>query len=298
MFTLAHFSDPHLGPLPKIRPVELFGKRFFGYLSWTRRRRAIHRPEVLDVLGRDLADIGPDHIAITGDLTNISLPGEFGQVASWLRTIARPDQLTVVPGNHDAYVAQNWDQSLGQWAEFMSGDDGRCSHPFIRRRGSVAIIGLSSGVPTPIGFASGKLGRDQLARLEMNLKALGADGAFRIILLHHPPQLGATAWRKRLVDAPEFREIINRAGAELILHGHNHAFVSARLAAGHGEVRVFGVPSASAAQAGHKPQAHYCLYGIEQTGDGWDVAVRTRGLDLQQGIFADISTQEFSVGHG
>src|SRR3546814_1538287 len=47
MFKLAHISDPHLGPLPPVRVAELLNKRFFGWLSWVRRRRALHRPEVL-----------------------------------------------------------------------------------------------------------------------------------------------------------------------------------------------------------------------------------------------------------
>src|SRR3546814_2271019 len=50
MFKLAHISDPHLGPLPPVRVAELLNKRFFGWLSWVRRRRALHRPEVLAAL--------------------------------------------------------------------------------------------------------------------------------------------------------------------------------------------------------------------------------------------------------
>lgn len=295
MFTLAHFSDPHLGPLPRLRPAELIGKRFFGYLSWMRRRRHIHKQEVLDSLARDLADLSPDHIAVTGDLTNISLPGEFVQVAQWLRGLAAPDRLTVIPGNHDAYVAMPWDQSLGLWSDFMSGDDGECVFPFIRRRGSVALIGLSSALPTPIGFASGNLGRGQLERLETCLNTLGGEGVFRVLLLHHPPQSGGASWRKRLVDAPAFRDVVQRSGAELILHGHNHDFADARVGAGPREIRVFGVPSASAAHVTHKPQAHYSLYGIEGTGTGWEVSVRRRGLDIDRGVFADLGTDRFSV---
>ena len=84
-FELAHISDPHLSPLPRPRPVELMGKRLLGYLSWQRRRRLIHRAEVLDALLKDLESRAPAHLAITGDLTNISLPGEFSQAADWLR---------------------------------------------------------------------------------------------------------------------------------------------------------------------------------------------------------------------
>ena len=73
-FTLAHLSDPHLGPLPKIAPLELLSKRGLGFLNWLRKRHRIHRPEVLAALIADLATRATDHVAVTGDLVNLSLP--------------------------------------------------------------------------------------------------------------------------------------------------------------------------------------------------------------------------------
>src|SRR3546814_219473 len=110
MFKLAHISDPHLGPLPPVRVAELLNIRFFGWLSWGRRRRALHRPEVLAALAADLAVLAPDHLVVTGDLTNIALPGEFVQVGRWLEGLGAPEGVTVVPGNHDAYVAVPWER--------------------------------------------------------------------------------------------------------------------------------------------------------------------------------------------
>ena len=73
MFVLAHLSDPHLAPLPTPNPLELFSKRGLGFINWLRKRRAIHRPEVLAALVADLKGRAPDHIAVTGDLVNLSL---------------------------------------------------------------------------------------------------------------------------------------------------------------------------------------------------------------------------------
>src|SRR4029079_12724459 len=77
MFTLAHVSDVHLAPLPAPRPSELLSKRGLGYLNWLRKRRAIHRADMLAALVADLKTRAPDHIAVTGDLVNLSLPSEF-----------------------------------------------------------------------------------------------------------------------------------------------------------------------------------------------------------------------------
>ncbi len=297
MFKLAHISDPHLGPLPPVRPVELMNKRFFGYLSWIRRRRALHRPEVLAALAEDLAGRAADHLVVTGDLTNIALAGEFTRVAEWLHSLGSPETVSVVPGNHDAYVAVPWETSLAKWQAFMSGEDangegaagiaGPEGFPFVRYRGPTAIVGLSSAQATPLFQAHGTLGEAQLGRLGPLLKRLGGEGRFRVVLLHHPPSLGGFAWRKRLVDAAAFRRVIAEAGAELVLHGHDHSFGSERIEGRDGPVPVIGIPSASAGRDEKKPVAHYQLYGIERAGNGWRVEVEVRGFDAARGGFAE-----------
>ena len=292
MFQLAHFSDPHIAPLPKVRPAQLANKRFLGWLSWKRRRQRLHRREILDALAADLRAQAPDHVVVTGDITNIALPEEFRQAGDWLGALGASDWISVVPGNHDAYVALPWGQGLGTWAAFMSGDGGpadpalsaegtdagRGAFPFLRRRGPLAILGLSTALPTPPGSAAGALGSGQLDRLAASLKTLGREGLFRCVLLHHPPQDNGISWRKRLVDAEAFRAVLREAGAELVLHGHDHAFHDARLAGPRGPIPVFGVPSASASLGQHRPGAHYQIYGIERADAGWQIRVLTRGL--------------------
>ncbi|MEQ9606275.1 MAG: metallophosphoesterase [Kiloniellaceae bacterium] len=306
MFTLAHISDPHLGPLPTVRVAELLNKRFFGYLSWMRRRRALHRPEVLAALSEDLGTLTPDHLVVTGDLTNIALIDEFTQVAAWLRGLGAPEAVSVVPGNHDAYIAVPWEASLAKWQAFMSSEEGPAVNgttqvparlplgrpedfPFVRYRGPVAIVGLSSAQPTPLFCAHGTLGEGQLARLGPLLRRLGEEGWFRVVLIHHPPSLERIAWRKRLVDAVPFRQVIAESGAEMVLHGHDHIFGAERIAGpGGGEVPVIGVPSASASRDSKHPVAHYHLYGIEQAGNGWRVGVTARGFDPASGRFREM----------
>ncbi|MGD1880647.1 MAG: metallophosphoesterase family protein [Kiloniellaceae bacterium] len=313
MFTLAHISDPHLGPLPPVRVAELLNKRFFGYLSWMRRRRDLHRPEVLAALGADLGALAPDHVVVTGDLTNIALLQEFTQVADWLHGLGTPETVSVVPGNHDAYVAVPWEESLAKWQAFMSSDGGAPGvtlgeagagapagaspgasiggpdgFPFVRYRGPVAIVGLSSAQAPPLFCAHGTLGEAQLGRRGPLLRRLGEEGWFRVVLIHHPPSLDKIARRKRLVDAAPFRQVIAESGAEMVLHGHDHSFGAERIAGpGGGEVPVIGVPSASARRDSKHPVAHYQLYGIEKTGNGWRVEVAARGFDPASGRFGE-----------
>src|SRR5690606_30316347 len=143
-------------------------KRFYGYQSWVRRRRFIHQREVVDLMIEDIRQSRVDHIAITGDLVNIATPAEFVWAAECRKQVGEPSQVTVVPGNHDAYVSVAWDKGLGLWQDHFTSDltlgrsgadDG--PFPFVRTRRNVAIVGLTTAVPTPPLIASGTLGAIQ-----------------------------------------------------------------------------------------------------------------------------------------
>ena len=122
-FTLAHLSDPHLPPLPAPRLADLAGKRALGYLNWTRNRHKFHRQEVLDTLVSDLRTQMPDHIAVTGDLVNLALEAEFAPALTWLESVGVPDHVTVIPGNHDAYVRATQHRFAETFGNYLRGDD-------------------------------------------------------------------------------------------------------------------------------------------------------------------------------
>src|SRR5258708_17420667 len=187
-FTLAHLSDPHLPPLPAPRFRDLAGKRALGYLNWTRNRHKYHRREVLDALVADMQAQGPDHVAITGDLVNLALEAEFAPALKWLQSVGRPDRVTVIPGNHDAYVRATRHRFAEAWQDYLRADDGggAIAFPFLRRRGPLALVSLSTAVPTPPLMATGWLGRGQLDGLARILTDLAAERAFRAFLIHHP----------------------------------------------------------------------------------------------------------------
>src|ERR1700712_1673115 len=122
-FTLAHLSDPHLPPLPALSLREFSAKRALGYLNWTRNRKAIHRRDVLDSLVADMQARRPDHVAITGDLVNLALEAEFAPAREWLESVGASDRVTVVPGNHDAYVRATQHRFTQEWKDYLGGDD-------------------------------------------------------------------------------------------------------------------------------------------------------------------------------
>jgi 3',5'-cyclic AMP phosphodiesterase CpdA len=296
MFALAHLSDPHLGPIPLPRLRELAGKRSLGYLNWRSRRRTLHRAEVLDELVGDLRASSPDHIAVTGDLINIALAAEFAPARAWLERLGKPDQVTLVPGNHDAYVGATADYAHRVWREYMRGDDSTAQQdpfPFVRRRGPAALIGLSSAVPRAPFMATGRLGAKQLARFDTVLRELRGEPLFRIVLIHHPPVGGQ--WHKRLIDAEGFRAVLARHGADLVLHGHDHAHSLVWLHGPEHKIPAVGVPSASARDAQHASAA-YNLYRIDGEPGAWRCEVVSRGFRGLQGAVVEISRGQLMEG--
>lgn len=278
MFTLAHLSDPHLAPLPAPRWSELFGKRVTGYINWQRKRRFVHDPMVLAKIVADMKANAPDHIAVTGDIANIALPEEFRRGRDWLESLGSARDVTLVPGNHDIYVQEAANYAKRQWGAFMSDDDGGGGFPFVRRRGPVALIGVSSGVPTAPFLATGWIGTQQLAALAAILNDLKNENLFRVVLIHHPP-VSAAGRHKRLLDAPVLLRVIAAHGADLVLHGHDHVNMLNWLNGPNGtKVPAVGVPSASAVPGTDKDAAGYHLYRIAGAPGAWQCELISRGI--------------------
>lgn len=286
LFRLAHLTDPHVGPLARPRLVQLLGKRATGYANWRRGRSRSHDMSVLAALVADLRAQAPDHVACTGDLCNIGLPSEWETARQFLSELGPPETVSLVPGNHDAYVRGSLEGLLAACGAWTAGDDGReGTFPYLRRRGPVALVGLSSAIPTRPFVASGRLGAPQIAAAEALLLSLGREPErpARIVMIHHPPHPGGASPGRELKDAAALTAMIGRAGAELILHGHNHIGSVAFAPGPDGApVPIVGGPSASARFGNHHGlparRPAYLVYTIGRIETGRvAIAARWRG---------------------
>ena len=277
-FTLAHLSDPHLADPRGSRFSDFLNKRFFGYLKWRLKRKSEHHNDILAGMIQDVRNAQPDHIVVTGDLTHLGLAAEYAKAKSLLEALGSASDVTIIPGNHDAYVDGALDYMVSDGGKAYDKTDpaDNLIFPSLRVRNSVAIIGLSTAQPCSTFLAVGCLGNDQLQRLQKILIETGQKGLFRIILIHHPPKSGVVSWRKRLTDAEAFQKTLQDCGAELILHGHSHHPSHTYLETSDGRIPVIGVPSASAAGKNPKRRARYHLYHLSPNADSWDIRVCVR----------------------
>jgi 3',5'-cyclic AMP phosphodiesterase CpdA len=279
----------------RLGPRGWLSKRGLSQLSWQMKRRKRHLGEVLEAMFADIAAAAPAHIAVTGDVTNTARPEEFERSLPWLTQLGAAQDVSLVPGNHDALVKVAHDKSHAHWEGWMQGDEtGEDAFPYVRKRGRIALIGVNTAVATPIFRATGTIGAEQMDRLERILTALGAQDCFRIILMHHPVTDGLQPGRKALTDRADLQAVLKRTGAELILHGHTHRASLTSVAGPKGPIAVVGVPSASGTARHEDHAARWHLYDITPDGTNWQVKVSARRLTADH-QFHDIATYSMQV---
>ena len=299
MFRLAHLSDVHLGAVPNLRLRDYASKRIVGYTNWRRNRKGAMTSDSLDRLVADMRLQNPDHIAVTGDLTNIAMREEFENARLWLEALGPPERVTAIPGNHDSYVPRAHHRYRKLWAPWMVSDDaehvGKALFPFMRRKGRVALIGVSSAVASAPFMATGRVGERQTERVAALLEEARAEGLFRVILIHHPPKLidPNSQWRK-LTDGKRFRKAVERFGAELILHGHEHIRMMTAINGATGVVPVVGVPAGSGPPVGGPRAGGYAIHEISEKGACYELTVIHRGY-ADSGDIVETARISYSV---
>jgi 3',5'-cyclic AMP phosphodiesterase CpdA len=276
---------------------------------------------VLAAAFRDVQLQAVDQILVTGDLTHVSLEQEFRAAALQLETLGSPEKVFLIPGNHDCYVPVSPASSWNFWSDYLSGtrpndldselrdclttargeneaprhDD----YPTLRVRGRLAMIGLCSAIPTPIFRAGGRLGTSQLDRFERLLGVLRERDFCRVVMIHHPVAEKGEPTRRALWDGEAFRQVLARAGAELVIHGHKHRRRVAMLAGPEGEIPAIGAPSSSEVGSRPEKRAQYHIYtlrsGVSASGvkSRFELDAEIRGYDAATGEFRHVDEQLF-----
>ena len=138
-----------------------------------------HKMDLLEDMRVDLRARAPDHLAVTGDLSNIAVTAaEWRSALAWLDLSGvAPDAISVIPGNHDAYVPEvlatrEFERLFAPYQTSnldRQGDTESAHYPFVQIREPLALIGVSSAV------ATGNLGawREEIG--EARLRPPGGD---------------------------------------------------------------------------------------------------------------------------
>jgi 3',5'-cyclic AMP phosphodiesterase CpdA len=134
-------------------------------------------------------------------------------------------------------------------------------------RGELALIGVSTSRATPWFTAYGRAGAGQLARLYRALTDTRLADKVRVVAIHHPPAGKRAQSRIRgLRDHEDFARVIREAGADLVVHGHEHRDMREELAGPHGTVPVRGIASGTYEHGDPERTARYRVYEISPAG--------------------------------
>jgi 3',5'-cyclic AMP phosphodiesterase CpdA len=165
-------------------------------------------------IGAFVAEMQPELIVATGDLTNRGRPDQHDRAAAFLHGLGAP--VVAVPGNHDipysfpARFTRPWREFDRIW---------ETTEP-VYSTDAVHLVGVNS--VRPWRHQSGGVDDAQLARVAERLAGAPA-GALRIVALHH--QLVGAPWRTRKKPVARRNHVLASlvdSGAELIIGGHIH----------------------------------------------------------------------------
>lgn len=294
---IAHFSDLHVLDWEGIGPARFFNKRFTGWVSIRLKRGRVHRASYVRAVAREVRARKVDHVVITGDLTNLALEPEFALAHAILEDEMglRSDEISIVPGNHDLYTQgalrnRRFTTFFSKYTRCdidVAVDIGAGHFPYVKLRGPVAVIGLSSAVPRPPMVASGTLGVPQLEALSRALEHPEVRRRTPVLILHHPvhnPPSKVKTMFEGLRDADDFRERLGDLSRGLLLHGHLHRRIQRIVPTKFGAILSVGATSASLHHENEHRMAGFNVYDIDD-GTGAITNVEAHVLDPETSTF-------------
>ncbi|HEX7295999.1 MAG TPA: metallophosphoesterase family protein [Pyrinomonadaceae bacterium] len=189
MRTIVHLSDLHFG---RVNPL------------------------LLDPLLRVVTEVGPDLVAISGDLTQRARSYQFQEARSFLDALPKPQ--IVVPGNHDIPLHNlfaRFFEPLTKYRRYITDD----LQPVYEDE-EVAVAGVNTA--RSLVFKGGRINETQVDRLRDKFCSL-RDGVVKVVVTHHPFDLPEGHDERDLVGRAKMAMTgLAECGADLFLAGHLH----------------------------------------------------------------------------
>ena len=189
MRTIVHLSDLHFGRV---------------------------NPSLLDPLIGVVREVGPDLVAISGDLTQRARSYQFQEARSFLDALPKPQ--IVVPGNHDIPLHNlfaRFFEPLTKYKRYITDD----LQPVYEDE-EVAVAGVNTA--RSLVFKGGRINETQVGRVRDKFCSL-RDGVVKVVVTHHPFDLPEGHDERDLVGRAKMAMTgLAECGADLFLAGHLH----------------------------------------------------------------------------
>ena len=160
--------------------------------------------------------IGPDLVAISGDLTQRARVREFKQAREFLDSLPQPQ--VVVPGNHDIPLYNPLLRFLVPLARYRRHISKDTAPGYVD--GEMAVLGVNT--TRSLVARGGRINIAQVLNICRHFSLLGR-GRIRIVVTHHPFDLPEGYSHIHLVGRARMAmEHFARCGVDLFLSGHLH----------------------------------------------------------------------------
>lgn len=173
------------------------------------------RPDLIEPLVALAADLAPDLVALSGDLTQRARRSQFVEAAAFLDRLRAP--WLAVPGNHDISLDNVLVRVLDPWGRYRAliHDDLSPRH----EDEEICVIGLNT--VNRFAHQAGRIGDSQVAQIAGARR--DAPGKTVVVVMHHPLEHPPGSDKAPMRHALRGVRALGEAGADIVLSGHLHA---------------------------------------------------------------------------
>lgn len=178
------------------------------------------QPAVIDGWFRVMAEIKPDLVIISGDLTQRATDEEYTATKQFLNKLSWP--YFVIPGNHDmsaTHLPERFFKPWGKWQEYIE----PITEPvLIAERFTVVGVNTARVAGFYFNWSRGQISSKQITAVQHHFQGTATTN-LKLVVAHHP------FW---LPTHSEYRYVVGRrdtaikafhyVGVDLILSGHVH----------------------------------------------------------------------------
>ena len=174
------------------------------------------RSELVEPLIAAIARAAPDLVVISGDLTQRARNRQFAAARRFLDRLEAP--WLALPGNHDIPLGNLASRLVDPFRRYRRWIDRNLEPRFIDAE--LAVIGINT--VDPLAWQRGRIGNRATLRAAAALVAAGA--VTRIVVVHHPFEHLPGEPKALMKHAARGIDALTRAGADIVLSGHLHAW--------------------------------------------------------------------------
>lgn len=173
----------------------------------------MHKPELIEPFFADIAQLAPDLIMISGDVTQRGRSEQYLLFKAFLQRFTMP--YVVVPGNHDIPLYNPFTRLIHPFKNYKDYISPELDARFTNE--CVKVLGVNSA--TPYRIKDGLLGEEAITRIKNYFSH--DSGLVNILFFHHNLNY-FNGMHHPLNNAEEFIEYLTHSHIHLVCTGHLH----------------------------------------------------------------------------